>query len=135
MRRWQLSGAKTEDLGRRALLPAPFDPQRAKDDNLQLSITICASGLLLIFVFIPSTHSAPRMTPCSCPSPSARPRCSFWLPFVVIDCCCKLLTVPCVDAANVRTSSISSNVPRIRLLAADSQLSETIVKHQLHAAA
>ena len=41
--RWHLGAApKREDLGRRPLLPAPFDPQRARDDNLQLSVTICA---------------------------------------------------------------------------------------------
>lgn len=39
---WQLARGKSGDLGRRPLLPAPFDPARARDDNLQLSITICA---------------------------------------------------------------------------------------------
>lgn len=42
---WQLTRAKAEDVGRRPLLAAPYDPSRARDDNLQLSITICAHSV------------------------------------------------------------------------------------------
>jgi hypothetical protein len=71
--RWQLGRQKGEDLGRRPLLPAPFDPQRDRDDNLQLSLTICAHLLPLLCSRTPhlcGSYSLQNHSAAAVPEPS-----------------------------------------------------------------